>query len=136
MALVTVKNRLPQIFGNHLASLKPGVNEIEEKHWEQLEKTAAIKHHISEGDIEVLDLPKASPDAPVAINELNVKEAIALVKSTFDQSILNRWAEKESRKQVLDALEKQFDAVDVKAKKKDEGAGEEEEEEGSEETEA
>lgn len=132
MALVVIKNNLPRIFGNHLGSLKPGVNEIEEKIWKELELTVAIKHEIAEGNIEVMEIAKASPDAPIAIKDLNVKEAVALVKSTFDTAILNRWAEEETRKQVLDALEKQYDAVAVKSKKQEE----ESEEEGAEETEA
>lgn len=133
MAIVTIKNSLAKIFGNHLGSLKPGVNEMEEKVWLELAKTPVVKHHVAEGEIEVLELPRASPDSPVAIADLNVKEAVSLVKATFDKELLNRWAEAESRKQVLDALEKQFDAIDLKKKEQGE---EEAEEEGSEEKEA
>lgn len=132
MPIVTIKNSLAKIFGNHLGSLKPGVNELEEKVWLELAKTPVVKHHVAEGEIEVLDLPRSSPDAPVAIDDLNVKEAIALVKSTFSKDLLNRWAEVESRKQVLDALEKQFDAIDLKKEQGEEEA----EEEGSEKADA
>lgn len=129
MAILTIKNSLAKIFGNHLGSIKPGVNEMEEKVWIELAKTPVVKHHVAEGEIEVLELPRASPDSPVAIADLNVKEAVSLVKATFDKELLNRWAEVESRKQVLDALEKQMDALKLAPKDEtdpEEDEGEEE----------
>ena len=127
-----VKNNRAQIFGNHLMTLLPGVNEVDAKKWEEFKLSPAIKHGISEGEIEEVDLPSAHDDSPVQISDLNQKEALALVKATFDMTLLERWAESESRKGVLDALEKQIDAVKVKKPKEDaegdEGEGDEGEE--------
>lgn len=128
-----VKNNRPQIFGNHLMTLLPGVNEVDAKKWEEFSKSPAIKHHIAEGEIEELDLPNAHEGSPVQIDDLNQKEALALVKATFDSKLLERWAENESRKGVLDALEKQMDAIKLKKKDdEEENEGDEGDDEGDE----
>lgn len=120
-----VKNNRSQIFGNHLMSLKPGVNEVDPKVWVDFKRSPAIAHYIAEGEIEELDFPTANPDSPVQIDDLNQKEALALVKATFDKTLLERWAANESRKGVLDALEKQMDAIALKSKEEVEDAEDE-----------
>jgi len=124
-----VKNNRAQIFGNHLLSLLPGVNEVDAKAWDEFKLSPSIKHCIAEGEIEELDFPTANPDSPVQIDDLNQKEALALVKATFDSKLLERWAANESRKGVLDALEKQMDALKLK---KDEEEADADEDEGEE----
>lgn len=126
-----VKNNRAQIFGNHLMSLIPGVNEVDAKKWAEFKLSPTIKHHIAEGEIEELDLPIAHEDSPVQIGDLNQKDALSLVKATFDKALLDRWAANESRKGVLDALEKQMDAIALKSKEKAE-ADEDEDTEGDE----
>lgn len=122
-----VKNHRAQIFGNHLMRLLPGVNEVDAKAWDEFKTSPSIKHFIAEGEIEELDLPNAHEGSPVQIDDLNQKEALALVKATFDSKLLERWAANESRKGVLDALEKQMDALKLKAKEEeaDEADGDE-----------
>lgn len=122
---IIIKNKRAQIIGNHILSLLPGVNEVDAKKWAEFKTSPAIVHFMGEGEIEEMDLPVPHDDSPVQIDDLNQKDAIALVKETFDIALLNRWAENETRKGVLDALEKQFDAVKLKKKSEDDAEGDE-----------
>lgn len=122
-----VKNNRAQIFGNHLMKLLPGVNEVDAKTWDEFKLSPSIKHFIAEGEIEELDLPNAQEGSPVQIDDLNQKEALALVKATFDSKLLERWAANESRKGVLDALEKQMDALKLKKDEKEDAGAEDDE---------
>lgn len=128
-----VHNKRAQIFGNHLMTLIPGVNEVDGKVWEEFRKSPAIKHYIAEGEIEEMELvagkDNVAGSAPFDLTALNQKDAVGLVKATFDKALLERWAEAESRKGVLDALEKQMDALKLAPKDEtdpEEDEGEEE----------
>lgn len=113
-----VKNNKKQILGNHLLTLLPGVNDVLPKAWEEFSKSPSIRHFIAEGEIEVLEIPKAAatPASPIQIDKLNQKDALALVRATFDKALLERWAVSESRKPVLDALERQLDGLKLPKK--------------------
>ena len=110
---VLIKNNLPSIIGTKLdgdfVRLLPGVNELTEKQWKAFDDLPVIKFHIGEGNIELVEVK-----AEAKLSDMNAKEAAKLVASTVDKGLLERWAADESRKVVLDAIEKQMDAIAVK----------------------
>ncbi|MFZ2875819.1 MAG: hypothetical protein WAZ94_15190 [Phycisphaerales bacterium] len=108
-----IKNNLPSIVATKLdgdfVRLLPGVNELTEKQWKAFDGLPVIQFHLGEGNIELIE---AKPEAK--LSDLNAKEAAKLVGATVDKALLERWAADESRKVVLDAIEKQMDAISPK----------------------
>lgn len=100
--------------------LLPGVNEVDPKAWEAFISNPAQRFLLESGELEVVEEAKTLAD----LAKLSVKEAIAMVKETFRKDLLDRWAEAEERKTVLDAIEKQYDALTIKPKKEDAPEGE------------
>lgn len=127
-----IKNNLPSIIGTKLdedfVRLLPGVNELTEKQWKAFDGLPVIHFHLGEGNIELIQAK-----AEAKLSDMNAKEAAKLVASTVDKGLLERWASDESRKVVLDAIEKQMDAIAVKTpvdgdEADDEGAANDEDE--------
>lgn len=107
-------------FGHH--RLIPGVNDIPQAEWEAaLKLYPRLKHFVDAGDIETMDKSgnvrdddAKQPGAPLEaadLSKLNDKKAIALVKETVDERLLNIWYESEKRKPVVMAIEGQFEAI-------------------------
>jgi hypothetical protein len=101
--------------------LKPGVNDIPSAHWREIQKIAVIGHHLKAGSLSTDDssLPGADGDQ-ANLAEMNIKDATRLISNTHDMALLDRWAEKEERKGVLDAIEKQQDKLKLGKNEKDE----------------
>lgn len=103
--------------------LKPGVNDVPPEIWAKWRETPVMKSRL---EAEKVIEPKAeeveeqAPELPT-LEKLSIAKACELVKQTFDVELLEKWIVDEKRERVLKALEKQLEAVEVKAKK--EGAG-------------
>lgn len=123
-----VVNKQPRrvCFGDTV-KLMPGANDVPAKAWDAVKDTAAAKHYLSEGLLEVVPSSplKAVPPAGGATGEggeggtgegdavedlkaLKVPEAIKLVKETTDLPLLKRWADADDRKGVHAAIEDQI----------------------------
>lgn len=92
-------------------TLLPGVNEIDKATWDACVGNPARRHQLAEGELEVIE------DEQKSIVDMKPAEAIAIVKATVKAELLETWAAEESRKTVLDAIEKQLEAVALAAKK-------------------
>jgi len=119
---VLIKNNLPSIIGTKFAGdflrLLPGVNSFTTREWKAFD-LPVIRFHIGEGNIEIVE-----EKSETKLGDMNAKEAAKLVASTVDKGLLERWAADESRKVVLDAIEKQMDAIAVKTPVDGEAAAE------------
>ncbi len=87
-------------------ALLPGVNELDEAEWTKAEQNPIVKHYIKTG---VFKVNRQAAD----ITALSPKEALELVKATFDRGLLEKWVEAEKRKPVLDAIGVQLDSIEV-----------------------
>jgi hypothetical protein len=120
---VIVKNNTVSIIGMQMpgksgfTTLLPGVNTIAKSDWEEFIKNPARRHQLAEGELEVLE-----EDELPSLKGKSEKDAIALVRATVRKDLLEGWIDTESRKKVLDAIDKQLEAITPKAPPKDEGA--------------
>lgn len=81
--------------------LVPGANDIEANDFKQFSSHPLIQKLIEIGEI----VPRKN------IKDLNVDEAVKLIKDTFSLSLLEEWAAGEKRKGVLDAITAQLDDI-------------------------
>jgi hypothetical protein len=87
-------------------ALLPGVNEVYEDEWVKAEKIPIVKGYIETG---VFKVRRQASD----ITSLSPKDAVEIVKATVDEGLLSKWFETEKRKQVLEAIDAQLDAIKV-----------------------
>lgn len=116
-----IRNKTAQMFATTFEKqrivLKPGVNDVDPKAWASWRETKVMAHYLEEGKIvEPKDAAEKEPEVKT-LKGLNVKDSIALVKATFDQELLGKWIEAEQRENVLKAMEKQLEAIAIKAEK-------------------
>lgn len=81
--------------------LRPGVNEIESKDWEQGKKHPVIKHLIKRGRLKVR--PYAGD-----FERVKASEAEDIVLNTFDMELLRKWAGLKLAPGVLDIVKAQI----------------------------
>jgi hypothetical protein len=104
-------------------TLLPGINEVDEATWKKCADHPLAKIHLEEGNIELVDVRRKSgskKDAP-GLTGFEARDAKKIVKQTFDKALLAKWADKESRKEVVTALEKQVELVDKSVPTKTDG---------------
>lgn len=89
--------------------LKPGANEVDEEKIEEALKNPIVQWYVENGQIKI-----SRGQAPETLSRLKPFDALALVRRTVDRDIIVRWREAEKRKQVLDALDAQLDAITPK----------------------
>lgn len=108
--------------------LIPGVNEVSDKVWDSVKDNPLVKARLSNGEIVLMKVSTQAPQdskasqagAPAAYSlaELNANEAKEIVKETLDLKLLEAWKEKETRKAVVTAIEKQIESL-AKPEKED-----------------
>jgi hypothetical protein len=85
-------------------TLKPGINKVDEKDWAKMQALKTVRVYIEEGDLVALDGVEPAKATP--------KNAIAIIKKTFDGALLTRWRADERagkvRDTVLAAIDKQL----------------------------
>jgi hypothetical protein len=90
-------------------SLVPGPNEVDDATWAKLtdEKTgnATVRHIV---DTEVL-VARRGVNSIKDVKSLD--EAVKLVAATGDSAMLDKWLEVETRRKVIDAIEKQKSVI-------------------------
>lgn len=109
------------------ATLLPGANNIDEADYKRFSSHPIAKKWIEKGEIVTFKKEENNKDEENTVEstkDLNANEAIDLVEDTFSVSMLEEWKEKEDRKTVLEAIEKQL--AELK------GEGEDEDESGEE----
>lgn len=83
--------------------LMPGVNQIEDADWEKVKALKGVQVFLEEGELLEIDatpLPKRPS-----------KDAIKLVKNTFDKALLLKWREDEKREDVTKAIAHQINEI-------------------------
>lgn len=89
--------------GTEFVTLIPGVNELDDAHWDALKNHPMIKMKMSEGHIELLKGGSFED-----IDKLTSEEAVVLVKKTVAKDKLQSVLGKEKRKDVVKALKAQI----------------------------
>ncbi|WP_332649677.1 hypothetical protein [Lysinibacillus sp. 54212] len=97
---------LVQNKGNHSytangLTLVPGTNDVEEKEFEQFLSHPLMQHLDEKGEF-VYEKTKKKP---------NAEETIAMINDAFDVDMLENLKAEESRKTVLDAIDKRIDEL-------------------------
>lgn len=111
-------------------TLKPGVNDLPPEVWESWSKTKVMQALVAEKKIVAPEVEAEKAPQLANLDSLKPKEATDLVKQTFDAELLEKWVTDEKRTGVIKAIEKQLEAIDVKAKAEDQipdDAGDDEE---------
>ncbi len=111
--------------GQALEAIKllPGMNEVEDKTWKQVEEHPAVKKHIEMGNLELVDRPSDdNKKAREGLAMFDVGASKKLVKKTYDKVLLGKWKEKEERQAVLASIDEQLKYIEESTKpvKKDE----------------
>ncbi len=94
--------------------LVPGTNNVDEADWKAFVAHPLNKHLVESGEL----IPQETVDgAPKKLSDLNAPEAAALVKDTFDLSLLAAFLNEEEsrdkkRTSVIDAIKKQAEEVE------------------------
>lgn len=88
-------------------SLNIGGNEVNEKDWDVVSKHPIVKIWLENGDVEVEkgDLEDITKIVPA-------NKAVLVIETTFSQGKLQKWLETETRKTVIDAIEKQIEYLE------------------------
>ena len=110
----------------------PGLNELTEKEWEILKKHPDVIERMKKdivdpkrGTVKMLEIVTETKktdngdNGEATISELGIKKAQELVKETFSTELLREWKESETRKGVIDAIDKQLAAIDKERENSD-----------------
>lgn len=123
-----VKNNEPRIMSLAGKSvLQPGVNEVPDDVWKDLQKHVTVKALVDAGTLEVMTVrqatregltPTAAPGTPggtpvteLDINAVEPADAKRLAGETFDRALLQKWQREVKDKDVRGAIEKQLEAT-------------------------
>lgn len=95
--------------------LVPGINEVLATDWKKLEKHPRIVKLMDNGDIAVALASEDTTDA-FALSSADIKEAISIVKKTWNLVLLEDWKAGESRAGVVKEINKQILHIEEKTK--------------------
>jgi hypothetical protein len=84
-------------------TLMPGVNDVADGDWEKMQEIKIIKIYREEGSLRELDATPISKRSP--------KDAVRVVKDTYDRGLLLKWREDDKRPQVQDAIGAQLKGI-------------------------
>lgn len=107
------ENRIHNLGGHCI--LMPGHNEVDEAAWKKAQEIELVRDYVRLGVLKPKATAPAAPGAQTTIATMKAGEAIEVVKKTVDKELLERWYAEDQRKGVLDAIEKQLEAVTPKA---------------------
>lgn len=97
-----IKNNSKYILHVGKLSLNIGPNEVEENEWDKVKDHPLVKIWVEKKDIEIKE------GSIKDVTKLHADEAIEVIEYTFDSKKLEEWKEKEDRKTVIAAIEKQL----------------------------
>jgi hypothetical protein len=88
--------------------LMPGMNDADPAKWSLVRASPVAKALVATGKVKPLEEPAAKAGS---IRDMNVGEAVKLVGETVDTALLDKWTVEESRKTVLEAIERQLEKL-------------------------
>lgn len=103
--------------------LKPGINDVDPKHWAEAKKDPEIQTMMDDGAIVLMEADQATKTdgspAPKVLNlkDFSEKKALNVIKDTFDYELLQMWDAGEDRQKVKMAIAKQL--ADLTSHKKE-----------------
>lgn len=84
--------------------LVPGVNTVADEDMDRIGRLFLVKHHLREGTFKEID-------GDARLSKRSAKEAVDLVRKTYDPGLLAKWREDDKRPQVQDAIGQQFKEI-------------------------
>ena len=94
--------KLPQPVIEHFR-IWPGVNEVEDAHWNAAKELRVIQHYLDQDDLkEMISEP---------LRKLSDKDATKIIKNTVNRDLLREWRAEEKRSKVLKAIDDQLDDI-------------------------
>jgi len=101
--------------------LAPGINQVAKKDWDICKNLPKIKRLVADGKIKVC-VNSDDSENEFAINKVQVKEAVAVVKKTLNIVLLEEWLLSETRPSLVKAIKEQITLIQTKTAKKAEAA--------------
>lgn len=110
--------------------LKPGTNKVSASWWSNAKKHKTVAKRLELGMLEVVNEGVDDIDLGIDgdegaesadISGLNAREAISVIKETFDLKLLKAWAETESRATVTRAIDAQIEIMTAEPELRDRG---------------
>jgi len=86
----------------------PGNNTISKKDWNYLKNLEIIKAQLEEGD-KWFKIISDDEDELKSLDGINMPDAIKIVVQTFNRNLLELWRKSETRKKVVEVIEKQLE---------------------------
>jgi len=126
----TYPKGLTEVQKPRLVVFKPGVNDVEDSDWEIIKKDPSIQRKLERDFLKVVssvtenksgsDLKSANKQveqnlkdgASDALSGFNAREAVDVIKRTFDLSKLEAYSKTEKRATVISAIESQIKAIE------------------------
>lgn len=121
--------------------IKPGTNDLKKEEWECIKDHPVVKARLEtdiidekRGKVKMLEIigtkkvedkknendDDNGEDENISLGDVSVGEAKTIILETFSTELLREWQESETRKGVLTAIEKQFEAIE-ESRKEDNG---------------
>jgi len=95
-----------------LGQIVPGNNVLSDDVWAKAKEFKLIKIFLEQGDLTV----KEQVQGEFPLRELSQSKAIRLVSDTFNTRLLSSWYKLETRKNILDSIERQLELIDLQTK--------------------
>jgi len=93
--------------------LSPGINQVDKKDWDVCKDLPKIKRLVAEKKIKVC-VGSDDTENEFALGKLQVKDAAAAIKKTYNILLLENWKHGETRPGVLKAINAQIAFVEEK----------------------
>lgn len=96
-------------YGKAVLLLHPRINNVDDKVWAEVKKAKFVKRRL--GD--TLEEVGVSAPEDKGLADLAPLKAMEVVRGTLDLALLRQWEDKEKRKKVQKALEKQIQTMEA-----------------------
>lgn len=96
--------------------LIPGVNEVSDDLWKNCQVNKLLQKMLAAGMVVALDTKGGDAKPAASLAEMTAADAVKLVSGTLDEVLLKKWAGKEERKTVQDAIAAQFKKLEEAGK--------------------
>lgn len=99
-------------------TLMPGNNVVPAKAWAGAQRIKLVQHYLEDGACEgdrctfeeICDLPGDGK----SLARLELKQALALIKGTFNRELLKAWKAGDTRGEVRSAVDEKIDSLEIK----------------------
>jgi hypothetical protein len=95
--------------------LVPGINDVTAQNWKRVSGLPAVKRLLESSELFVA-LDKEDTENSFALSAADVRDAVVIVKKTWDLVLLEEWRAGETRPGVVKEINKQITLIEEKTK--------------------